>query len=409
MGRDDAHTIHDQFKAVLSSHLIEEEESAFILYDFNVLDQRIQEVNSCFGDHAKHTVAVKSNPLLKVLEWIGNMGHGMECASFEEVLLAQKAGASFIAWDSPAKTKSEIKHSNEVEGLLINADSLKELRSIIELNDRAEIALRINPQSETGSHASMTVSGQYSKFGEPISNRTQIIEAIIEAEDRVTGLHVHSSSQTARFEKMSEAIRRVIDLALDINSKRPGTIEFIDIGGGFPTAYTDQENYDIKAYANLLRKLCPELFDGTFRMVTEFGRYYHANAGWTASRMHDVKSFDGHQVVILHVGADLFLREAYNPGIWHHDMIVVGAEDHPKLTTDVGGPLCFGGDYIAKGIELPKAQADGWMIIRDTGANSFSLWSRHCSRSFPKVIGFQNKPVLLKARESFDDIASFWS
>jgi len=79
------------------------------------------------------------------------------------------------------------------------------------------------------------------------------------------------------------------------------------------------------------------------------------------------------------------------------------------MNTDVGGPLCFGGDYIAKNIQLPKATAGEWLIIQDTGANSFALWSRHCSRAFPKIIGEDSELAILRDRDSFEDILNFWS
>jgi len=410
VSRVDAHRINLQFEKVSASSLLDEIDTAFIYYDFSILETRIRQVASAFGASAHHTVAVKSNPLSKVLTYIAGKGCGLECASFEEVLLAQRAGAPLIAWDSPAKTRQEMIASNEVDGLLINADSLRELGALLELNQQARILLRINPHADTGAHASMSVAGARSKFGESIVNRAQIIETLLSSSGRVSGLHVHTSSQTADFIKMVGAIRKVVDLALEINAIAPDTIRTIDIGGGFPAEYQAGDDFDIASYADALRKACPELFDGSFELVTEFGRYYHANAAWTATKVHDVKSTESqHQVLIVHVGADLFLREAYNPGVWHHDMLLQPSENADLMSTDVGGPLCFGGDYLAKNIQLPKAKPGQWLIIQDTGANSFALWSRHCSRAFPKIIGEDSELAILRDRDSFEDILNFWS
>ena len=51
---------------------------------------------------------------------------------------------------------------------------------------------------------------------------------------------------------------------------------------------------------------------------------------------------------------------------------------------DIAGPLCFAGDYLAHGIQLPAVLQEGqYLFIDHTGANTYALWSRHCSRTLP--------------------------
>jgi diaminopimelate decarboxylase len=407
LSRPSSHSVVAHFQAILDSGLVGVEDSAFVCYDFNVLRAKMSEVQQAFGPSAQHTIAVKSNPLNKVLAYACSQGFGLECASFEEVQLAAHAGARLIAWDSPAKTLSEIEASKNVDGLIINADSLMELRSIAHIGTTARVFLRINPLVDTGSHSSMSVGGTTSKFGESIAHREEIMSAILNEGGIVDGLHVHSSSQTADYTKMALGVRKVIDLANEINANQPGTIKTIDIGGGFPVAFKPEEVYAIADYAAALKVTCPELFDGTFQFITEFGRFYHAHAAFTASLIHDVKRFDLKQVLVTHVGADLFLREAYTPHVWYHELLIPKAHGEEVLS-DVGGPLCFGGDYIARDMSLPIAHPGQWLIIRDTGANSFALWSHHCSRPFPKIIGFKDGYEILRNRDSFEDILNFW-
>ena len=59
---------------------------------------------------------------------------------------------------------------------------------------------------------------------------------------------------------------------------------------------------------------------------------------------------------------------------------------------DIAGPLCFAGDYLAHGAQLPQATAEGhWLSISATGANTYGLWPRHCSRSVPKYLCWDGK------------------
>ena len=49
-------------------------------------------------------------------------------------------------------------------------------------------------------------------------------------------------------------------------------------------------------------------------------------------------------------------------------------------------------------------------MIRDTGAYTLSMWSRHCSRGLPATWGYRSEGMeKLHAGESPSDVARFWS
>lgn len=63
---------------------------------------------------------------------------------------------------------------------------------------------------------------------------------------------------------------------------------------------------------------------------------------------------------------------------------------------------------------MVNAQEGDLLVIQDIGANTFALWSRHCSRPFPKVIAYNSDMNgadmhIAKERESFASIRDFWS
>lgn len=414
--RIDRNRAYRIFNSAQSSQLLDEEDHLVIFYDFKILDHRLSAVKDAFPLSAQHSVAIKTNPLLEVLKYISKRGFGLEAASYEECQLAFSAGANSIFWDSPAKTRRQILASTYDPGIAINADSIDDAKMIFQTGYSNEIGLRINPQTGQNAHESMSVAGQYSKFGHPISDRNHLIK-FITSNPTIRRLHVHSSSQSKDLNKLSDGVRSVIDLANEINSSATNQIQTINIGGGLAVSYLNEECPTVEEYAAILKSRCPEIFDETYTVQTEFGRYYHANAGFTVSNVAQIKRIDSHQIAILHSGADLFLREAYNPGAWPHRIEIIGEklEERKRLTTDLAGALCFGGDYLMKGVEIPELKLDDKVVILDTGANSFSLWSRHCSRSFPKVIGVlevepgQFEYSVIKERESIENIIKFWS
>jgi len=250
----------------------------------------------------------------------------------------------------------------------------------------------------------------------PLSNREQIISECL-AHTSLDCLHVHLGSQFSDFAPTIRGIGLILELANDINRLgKKKKIRTLNIGGGFPVNYHhDQQAFEIEHYVNALRNELPRLFDGSYSLITEFGRYVHANAGWSMSRIEYVKPAGNSTNVITHLGADMFLRECYNPGDWYHEMFLLDAQGNEKsglpVACNIAGPLCFGGDFIRRTVDLPEPSPGDWLAVQDTGANTFSLWSRHCSRQFPKVISCvgTNDIKIAKQRESIDSIIGFWS
>lgn len=88
--------------------------------------------------------------------------------------------------------------------------------------------------------------------------------------------------------------------------------------------------------------------------------------------------------------------------------------------TTIAGPLCFSGDVIAARTQLPPIGPGDWVSVLDTGANTLSLFSRHCSRLAPAVVGFANATgagskgesafvmACLKPKETTAQALSFW-
>lgn len=414
-------------KALSDSNLIGPDDTALFFYNLSFINERINRLKEGFPENTLHAIAAKANPLSGILNRINTLGVGLEVASLPELHLAIKAGFApqKIVFDSPCKTRAEIEYALQA-GVYINADSFDELERIAGLlttiESKSKIGLRINPQVGTGSIKSTSVAGMISKFGVPLNdNRVQIIDCYRKY-SWLRGIHVHIGSQGCPVPLLVEGIRKTLDLAIEINivleqeSKAP--VSVFDIGGGLPVSYhVDKEPVTMTQYVSMLKIDCPELFTGEFRLITEFGRYIYANAGWVASKVEYVKREPDYNIITIHVGADLFLRKCYNPGDWHHHISVLDKNGNPKNGIDknryiVAGPLCFAGDVLATDLELPLVVEGDYILIHDAGAYTLSMWSRYNSRQIPKVIGYhsdKNTFEILKERETPDDLMAFWS
>lgn len=414
-------------RALKSGKINQTEDTSAIFYNLSFLKERIDELKKVFPQNSLHAIAVKANPLLANLKFINKLNVGAEAASLPEVYLALKAGFKNdkIIFDSPAKTKEELVFAlkNDIN---INADSLEELKLIkkllLRLKTKSRIGVRINPQVGIGNIPETSVAGEYSKFGVPIKEKKKELQKFIFENDWLRGVHLHIGSQGISLQMLLRGNKTVYDFVVDTNkilikkSKKP--IDRFDIGGGLPVSYhSNRKSISLKEYYSGLKKSCPELFTNKFKLITEFGRYIYANSAWAVSRIEYVKNSRTKNTAVIHLGADMFLRKAYMPGKWHHDIFALDKngiikKSGKRIKYVIAGPLCFSGDVIEKDISLPELRAGDFIVIKDVGAYTMSMWSRYNSRQLSKVIGYHSNRKsfsILKERENLNKVIDFWS
>ena len=303
-----------------------------------------------------------------------------------------------IVFDSPAKTRAEIKAALE-NNLVLNIDNFQEYERVVshmEKNDsEAIIGIRINPQVGVGAIAAMSTATRTSKFGITLDdNREALIDAYLKY-PWLTGIHTHIGSQGCPFELIIAGIRKVVKLVEEIN-QRGGRrqIHHIDIGGGLPVNFDSEEiEPTFKFYSDLLRENVPQLFSGDFKVMTEFGRSVAAKNGFVVARVEYTKTSGDRHIAITHDGAQVAPRVVFAPDTWRIRISVVDPRGHARtsgiITQDIAGPCCFSGDLIARERMLPKTEPGDFVILHDTGAYYFSTPFHYNSLPRCAVYGFR--------------------
>ena len=355
------------------------EDTAIIGVNLPVLTARLHHLQDAFPEGVQHSIAIKTNPHPKMLEFLVSQGFGLEAASIEEVRMALAAGCSpaHLVFDSPVKTRHEIREISSLSGMLVNVNSLEELDRF-DADFQGILGIRINPQVHTGAPELFDVSKNESKFGVPVDMKERIVDAALRYP--VQALHMHSGSQMKDLNIQRGALKELKRIADAINAVAPGKIKVLDIGGGLPTE-TLGPHTRMEAYGQIVA----EVFrDSGYLLVTEFGQWVQAEAGFALSAIEYVLAPNK---LFIHLGADFFMRDAYTKArsfpmtVWNGDATQVQGIEKAY---DIAGPLCFAGDYLAHGLELPAEVQEGqYLFIDHTGANTYALWSRHCSRTLP--------------------------
>lgn len=380
--------IESIYQRAKSSGKINGSEKSLIFYSKELLEDRLAILRRCFPAGTLHAVAIKAQSHPDVLRHIVSLGYGLEAASIEEVKLAIAAGCANdkIVFDSPVKTREEILYCHEsVQGLHLNVNSLGELERIPE-NFSGKLGIRINPLVQTDAPEIFDVVKKNSKFGVPITKKQDIIDACMKYP--VSGLHIHIGSGIRDFSGNVAAVKMMVALADEINAlKGKQQIDWIDIGGGIHFESEDGE-FSVREFAETLKK-DSSIFDH-YKVITEYGAYVHKHNSFAVSRIEYVLESELKDIAhtaFIHLGADLFLRKVYSSLPIHYPCFVMGKSDcAAEEKYNIAGPLCFAGDYLYYDLPLPKLAEGDLFVIKDIGANTLSMWSRHCSREEPGFV-----------------------
>ena len=360
----------------------------------------IGDLHAAFPPHFEHMFAAKANTMKNALELVRECGMGCEVASPGELEQALRAGfePSRVVFDEPAKTPAVLRKVLQL-GAALNIDNFQEFDRVAglvsEMQSASDIGFRINPQVGTGRIGAMSTATLSSKFGVALDddgNREQIVECYVR-NPWLTTLHTHVGSQGCSLELMATGVRKVTDLALQINAEAGNRqVRVIDIGGGLAVNFDSAEVKPTFAdYARILRDEVPELFTGDFRVKTEFGRSVIAKNGFIASRVEYTKVSGGRHIAITHAGAQVATRTVFMPDAWKLRVSVHNPSGQARqgnmVVQDIAGPLCFAGDMVAKARELPLIEPGDHVVLHDTGGYYFSNPFLYNALPAPAVYG----------------------
>eukprot|EP01132_Coremiostelium_polycephalum_P008263 gene8263-10153_t len=420
---------HDALKLSLESNVFKfGEERLAMIYNLDEFRKIAKDANDHLG--GIQTMAIKSNPVMPLLKEAIKSGLGAEVASFGELKIAELAGfpVEKIIYDSPIKTESELKYALNL-GVVVNIDNFQELERIEnilkdytqEKLDKLVVGIRINPQVEPGALKDLSTGVPTSKFGIGLEYAEKIFAAY-KTNKWLKCVHLHVGSQGFEMSSITDGISKVMDFVKEVNKATEKQIKYFNIGGGLSVNFnTEESKPTVIDYADHLRKTVPELFNGDFKLITEFGRAYWAKCGVTVSGIEYTKKSGGRDIAITHLGGNLFIRTIYQYPLWKLRVTIFDSNGQYKSgkdgkvnLTDLGGPLCFAADVLVKEALLPELTPEDYVMVHDTGAYFYSSYSHYNLRLAPPIYSYQlvdGKPALslIKRSETIEEKIQFFS
>jgi len=383
----------------------------FYCYSTATLERHYRVFADAFeGLDAEVCYSVKANSNLAVLATLARFGAGMDVVSEGELRRVLAAGVlpEKIAFSGVGKTADEMAFALEEGIFAFNVESEPELRTLSEtassLGLSARIALRVNPDIDAKTHHKISTGKAENKFGIPYGEALALyrLAAALPGVDP-RGVHMHIGSQITDLAPFRNAFALLKDLVDELRANS-FAIDFVNLGGGLGVPYrSDEPAPPLPAeYGKLVRETVGDL---GCKLLFEPGRLIAANAGILVARVLYVKRGEPKTFTIVDAAMNDLIRptlyEAYHE-IWP---VAEPAPGAAMITSDVVGPVCETGDYLALDRALPELRSGDLIAVMTAGAYGAVLASQYNSRLLvPEVLVAGDRYAVTRPRPHYGDM-----
>ena len=354
--------------------------------------------------------AMKANSNLAVIDLFKQLGAGFDLVSGGELARALAIGADpkSLVFAGVGKSAPEIAAALKAGVKCINVESIAELHKInrvaSDLNLRAPISLRVNPDVDAQTHPYISTGLKGNKFGIAYH---EVLKTYREAsrlpQIDVVGIDCHIGSQITTTAPYLDALDKVLDLVEHL--KREGiVIHHLDLGGGLGISYSNETPPDITEFTNTLLNHVTERGFGHLDVVLEPGRSLVGNAGVLLTTVEYLKPGVEKNFCIV----DAAMTELMRPALYeaHHGIVPAQTKQTKSIVYDVVGPVCESGDWLGRDRQLAVEEGD-LLAILSAGAYGFVMASNYNTRPKPAEIMVDGKDAfVIRRRESIQELYS---
>jgi diaminopimelate decarboxylase len=354
--------------------------------------------------------SVKANSNLGVLATLGRLGAGMDIVSEGELrrALAVKVAPERIVFSGVGKTQVEMAVALDAGIFAFNVESEPELRALSEVaasrGATARIAFRVNPDVDAKTHHKIATGKAENKFGVPFAQAPALYALASKLPGvEAAGVHMHIGSQITDLAPFRNAFALLHELVADLRGQG-FTISFVNLGGGLGIPYRhDQPTPPLPAdYARLVQE---EVGGLGLRLLFEPGRMIAGNAGVLVTRVLYVKRGADKTFTIVDAGMNDLMRPTLYEAYHEIVPVIEPAPGTRSVVTDVAGPVCETGDYLALARALPEFNAGDLISVMTAGAYGAVLASEYNSRLLvPEVLVAGNRYSVTRQRPGYEEM-----
>ncbi|MEI6557704.1 MAG: alanine racemase [Rhodospirillaceae bacterium] len=410
-----ARKARDEIDGVPVADLVRRFGSPLFVFSESTLRRRYREVRDAFTTRYPNVVfgwSYKTNYLAAICAVCHQEGALAEVVSEMEYEMARALGVpgSNIIYNGPHKSAASLERAVR-EGAQIHVDHLDEVADLEALAEtlgrEIRVGLRLN--LDTG------IQPQWSRFGLNLdSGHAFEVAARIRKRKKliINGLHCHIGTYIMKPDAYGVAVEKLVTLGYRLKDELGFDIEYLDLGGGFPSKSRLKGSYlppemaldPIETYAEKITEaLFMQLRPGDFpRLILESGRAIVDEAGALITTIGAAKRLpDGRRAYVLDAGINLLYTTA-----WYKFTIEVEREvEGINEPTVLYGPLCMNIDVVDEGLLLPPLPRGTRLVLSPVGAYSVTQWMQFIEYRPAVVMIDENQAVdIIREAEDLTDL-----
>ena len=353
------------------------------VYDLGVIDRQVAALRAALPDRVDLAYAVKANPALAIVAYLGGLGLGADVASGGELATALRAGvrADRIVMTGPGKRDDELRAAIDAGIRAVTVESLGELGRLERMAraaDRRQPVLLRAAVTEGARLERVRLVGDdgAGKFGMDAADLVDAARLAARSEHlELLGLHAFGASNVLDSSALVSHAATTARAARELARLSGTTVRIVDAGGGLGIPYEPhEESLDLVGLGRGLAGIVDgwqgdPLLAGA-QLLLEPGRFLVGPAGAYVASVVDTKTVDGTSVAILDGGVHHVLRPAL-VGTEHRVRLLSPSTRRPVPVT-VAGPLCSGLDVLATGAAMAPPSVGDLVAVLDVGAYGFT-------------------------------------
>jgi len=357
----------------------------------------------------------KTNYMNAVCQVFHQEGSWAEVVSgFEyQKALGNGVPGSKIIFNGPDKTDEQLITAAR-NNSLIHIDHFDELYSLIKLSEennlKPRVAIRVN--MDTG------IYPKWDRFGFNFENGQAwtAITRIINSENLdLVGLHCHIGTFMLSPSAYAVAATKLCELTWSVKEKFNKVLQYIDLGGGFPSTNTLKGAYlpgsdtvpSIDQFADAITDV---ILGYGFKqedlplLILESGRVLIDDAGFLLGTVLATKRLsDGRRATILDFGVNTLFT-----AFWYDHQIST-TQSYGQHTEEMVlyGPLCMNIDVVRESITMPLLEKGNHVVVHKVGAYNMTQWMQFITlRPNIVLIDNENNTHIIRKAETLENIQS---
>ena len=348
------------------------------------------------------------NAVCRIFHQEGSWAEVVSGFEYDKALYNNVPGDKII-FNGPDKTDSDLIKAAR-NNSLIHIDHYDELYTLIRLSEehglKPRVAIRVN--MDTGIYPKWDRFGFNFENGQAWNALTRIVNSGIL---QLAGIHCHIGTFMLSTESYGIAARNLCELAWGIKERYGVLVEYLDLGGGFPSTNTLKGAYlpgtdTVPSLDQFADAITDVIIGYGFRqeelptLILESGRALIDDAGYLLTTVLATKRLsDGRRATILDAGINTLFTSFW----YEHKINPVQQLGSQTEETVLYGPLCMNIDVVRESVVMPVLEKGNQLVIQQVGAYNMTQWMQFITmRPNVVLIDSENNTHIIRKAETLE-------